>query len=76
MLNITPLVQVFGARRRAQLAHLNAARAQERTMFNLVRRAMHTRFGKDHGFAAIRSVADFQTRVPLRTWEAMWAEYG
>ncbi len=42
---------------------------------SLVRRASETRFGKDHGFAAIKSVADFQARVPLRTWEAMWTDY-
>jgi len=75
MLDITPLLRAFGARRRAQLARLDAAAVQERTLIKLVRRAAETRFGKDHRFDAIRSVADFQARVPLRTWEAMWDEY-
>src|SRR5687768_15490760 len=75
MLDITPLLRAFGARRRAQLARLDAAAVQERTLLKLVRRAAETRFGKDHRFDAIKSIADFQARVPLRTWEAMWSDY-
>jgi hypothetical protein len=75
MLDITPLVRALAARRRAQLARLDARTAQERTLLKLVRHASTTRFGKDHKFGAIGSVADFQTRVPLRNWEAMWTEY-
>jgi hypothetical protein len=75
MLDITPLVRLVAARRRAQLVRMDAATAQERTLMKLVRRAAGTRFGKDHGFAAIRSVTDFQARVPLRTWEVMWTDY-
>ena len=41
----------------------------------LVRRAQATRFGSDHDFASIRSVADFQDRVPLRSYEDFWTEY-
>ena len=32
-------------------------------------------FGRDHDFARIASVADFQARVPLRRYEAMWNDY-
>ena len=41
----------------------------------LVRKATTTRFGRDHGFDAIRSVAEFQSAVPLRTYEALWNDY-
>jgi hypothetical protein len=75
MLDITPLVRILAARRRVQLARMDAASVQERTLMKLVRGAANTRFGKDHGFAAIGSVADFQARVPLRAWEAMWNDY-
>jgi len=75
MLDITPLIRVAAARRRKELASLDAAAAQERELLTLVARAKETRFGREHGFAAIRSVADFQTRVPLRTYEAMWSDY-
>lgn len=41
----------------------------------LVRRAESTRFGRDHGFASIRSVAEFQEHVPLRSYEDFWKDY-
>lgn len=41
----------------------------------MVRRAANTKFGKDHGFSAIRTVAEFQRHVPLRTYEKLWNEY-
>ena len=41
----------------------------------LVRRCELTRFGQDHDFNAIRSVADFQERVPLRWYEDFWNDY-
>jgi hypothetical protein len=48
---------------------------QARTLHRLLHRARATRFGRDHGFDRIRSVADFQRRVPLRTYESLWADY-
>jgi hypothetical protein len=75
MLDITPFLRLLAASRRAQLARFDAAAVQERTLLKLVRRAADTRFGKDHGFAGITNVADFQARVPLRSWEAMWSDY-
>jgi hypothetical protein len=48
---------------------------QERLLLGLVERAAETRFGRDHGFGSIRSVADFQSAVPIRSYEAIWAEY-
>ena len=41
----------------------------------LISKAAHTRFGRDHGFAKISGVKDFQNRVRLRTYEDMWGEY-
>ncbi len=38
-------------------------------------RAKETRFGRDHGFAGITSVADYQARVPLRTYAQHWDDY-
>ncbi len=69
---------VFGrfARRRArQLDRLDTARVQERTLLRLVRHARDTRFGRDHDFAAVRSVTDYQARVPLRDYDAFWSGY-
>jgi hypothetical protein len=54
---------------------MDPAEAQARTLLGLVARARATRFGRDHDFAAIRSVADFQARVPIRTYEDLWEAY-
>lgn len=64
------------ARRRAEsLEQLNPAAAQRATLERLVRRAASTAFGQAHDFARIRTVADYQQRVPLRDYEAFWQEY-
>jgi len=76
MLNATPFLRLYAARRRRQLAAMDAAATQERQLLRLVRRAEQTRFGRDHDFARIRSVADFQRRVPLRRFEDFWRAYG
>jgi hypothetical protein len=87
----SPLIQLAGAppvrtlvnrgflgnarRRVARLAQADPVRVQERTLLGLVRKARATRFGRDHGFGAIRSVADFQAAVPLRSYEDVWRLY-
>lgn len=58
-----------------RLDRLDLARAQEQTLLRLVRRAGATRFGREHGFESIRSVRDYQRRVPLRTYDAFWHDY-
>src|SRR3954453_9405822 len=64
------------ARRRvARLAQSDPVQVQERTLLRLVHTARATRFGRDHGFKAIRTVADFQKAVPLRTYEDVWQLY-
>jgi hypothetical protein len=64
------------ARRRVEtLDRLDVAGAQRRALLKLVRHARDTRFGREHDFAGVRSVADYQARVPLRTYEAFWADY-
>jgi hypothetical protein len=62
-------------RRMARLAAFDPVRMQERTLLRLVHQARRTRFGRDHGFAALRSVADYQRAVPLRTYEDIWQLY-
>src|SRR4051812_19087901 len=62
-------------RRMDQVARLDPVRVQERTLLSLVRKASATRFGRDHHFDEVRSVADFQARVRLRTYEDLWTDY-
>ncbi len=51
------------------------AKVQHDTLLSLVRRARNTRFGRDHDFARIYSVADYQARVPIRDYEFFWNTY-
>lgn len=65
----------FSAYRTVQLNRCSAWRMQQHTLMRLVRHARHTRFGIVHDFKGIRTVADYQRRVPLRTYEAFWNDY-
>ena len=46
-------------------------REQERLLKHLVKRAAHTRFGRDHHFSSVHSVADYQRHVPLRQFHQL-----
>jgi hypothetical protein len=65
----------FARRRVASLEHSDPVEVQRRTLLGLVRKARSTRFGRDHHFAALRSIDDFQKNVPLRTYEELWRQY-
>jgi hypothetical protein len=71
----TPLLRRYARYRLAQLARQDAVAEQQRQLLRLVHRARHTRFGRDHDFASVRSVGDFQERVRLRRYEDMWQTY-
>ena len=58
-----------------RLDHNPAGAQQEKTMIRLIRQAADTAFGRDHGFTAIRTVADYQRQVPLRDYAAFWSDY-
>ncbi|MEJ5277105.1 MAG: GH3 auxin-responsive promoter family protein [Thermogemmata sp.] len=61
--------------RTRQLDTLPIAQVQQNTLLSLIRRAAATRFGQDHDFSRLLSVADYQARVPLRHYEDFWTEY-
>src|SRR5258708_7469562 len=65
----------YAMMRVGELDRLDPVSAQERTLRRLVRKARNTRFGMDHDFDGIRTVGDYQKRVPLRTFEQMWHDY-
>jgi hypothetical protein len=65
----------YARRRTAALDRQSVTAAQDDTLLRLVRRAARTRFGREHGFASIRSVQDYQARVPLRDYDAFWRDY-
>ena len=47
----------------------NVAQTQQQYLLRLVRRNADTNFGRRYGFTSIRSVADYQMRVPLSTYD-------
>jgi hypothetical protein len=62
-------------RRVAQLDQMDAGRVQERALLKMVRHARHARFGREHHFNDIRTVDEYQDRVPIRDYEAFWTDY-
>jgi hypothetical protein len=75
MLNGTPLLKLYARVRLRQLRERNDRAVQEQQLLSLVAKAQDTRFGRNHSFAEIRSVRDFQERVPLRKYDSFWADY-
>ncbi len=74
--NLVNLGFHFDARlRTAALEDADPARIQARTLRRLVRCARRTRFGRDHHFDRIDSIAHFQDAVPIRTYESLWNDY-
>jgi hypothetical protein len=71
----TAALKTYAHFRRRTLAREDAAAAQQAVLTELVTAAASTRFGGDHGFADIRTVADFQARVPLRRYGQLWEDY-
>ena len=49
----------------------NALSDQDRIFNSLIQDARHTTFGKDHGFADIRSHANYSQNVPIEDYEGM-----
>lgn len=47
------------------------AEIQQRKMLDIVRRNRDTEYGREHGFANVRSVEDFQRNVPRNTYETL-----
>jgi hypothetical protein len=54
---------------------LDLARGQARLLLGLLHQAQSTRFGRDHDFRRIRTVADYRRLVPLRSRGDLWRDY-
>ncbi|MEM9221254.1 MAG: GH3 auxin-responsive promoter family protein [Pseudomonadota bacterium] len=75
MIDATILLRGYAKLRATRRRRKPAAKQQLDTLRRLVARAEHTRFGRDHDFAGVRTVADFQARVPLRSYEDFFSTY-
>ena len=71
----TPLLRFYARLRQRDLRRRDYEAIQSRQLLQLLRRAAKTRFGREHGFQSIRSVAEYQARVPLRSYEDFWCDY-
>jgi hypothetical protein len=74
-LTANTLLGWYARHRVARLEKRPVVRVQLETLLALVRHARDTRFGRDHDFGRVRSLADYQARVPLREYEAFWKDY-
>jgi hypothetical protein len=75
MIDATPLLRAYARRRRAQLAADDAVARQREQLLRLVGHAAETPFGRAHDFGHIRTITDFQFRVPLRRYEDFWGDW-
>jgi hypothetical protein len=65
-----PLIARSRALARSFLAETERAEAvQHARLLDLVRRHADSQFGRDHGFAEIRTPAEFRRRVPIRGYD-------
>lgn len=67
------IAKQWAARRARQIARITAEpKAQQQALLKqLLKKAAHTAFGKDHGFAGMASYTDYRTAVPIRDYEAL-----
>ncbi len=75
MLDATPLFRLYARRRLDRLKRQNAAEAQRQQLLRLLAHARDTRFGRDHDFARMHTVEDYQRAVPLRRYDDFWGGY-
>jgi hypothetical protein len=75
MIGATPLLRLYARQRRATLAAEDSVAVQEAQLLRLLHQAAATPFGRAHSFADIRSVAEFQARLPIRTYEDFWRDW-
>ena len=55
--------------RRFELQTKDPIRAQKKILFEYISRNKNTEFGKRHKFSSIKSIEDFQARVPISNYE-------
>ncbi|MCK5823991.1 MAG: GH3 auxin-responsive promoter family protein [Ichthyobacteriaceae bacterium] len=49
----------------------NPVKTQEKVLQNLIKTAKSTKFGKNHNFDKIKTIADFQSNVPVKDYEGL-----
>ncbi|WP_417519503.1 GH3 family domain-containing protein [Minwuia sp.] len=75
MIDATPLLKIAARRRLKALQAQDPAETQAAELMKLLRWARDTAFGRAHGFSNLRTVADFQRAVPIRSYEDFWSDW-
>ena len=75
MIDATPLMKLYARRRLGRIRSVPPAEAQAGELRRLLHWARDTAFGKAHGFGSIRTVEDFRSAVPVRSYEDYWRDW-
>ncbi len=67
----TDIVNRINVRRISQIEHFkeHPEKVQQETFERLLKRASSTEWGKKHGYSSISSIKEYQSRVPVQTYE-------
>lgn len=65
----------YSHRRAKALDRVPVPDTQRQILLKLLKKAQDTRFGRDHNFARIQSIDQFQQAVRVRTYEDFWRDY-
>lgn len=74
MFDVTPILRTYAKKRVRKLNRSDSLTAQKETLLQLCRRSHKTQFAKKHELHEVRTIEDFQRRVPIRTYDEMRAE--
>ena len=75
MIDLSSCLKLYAGYRGIKLKRKECARIQEEQLLRLLCKAKDTKFGQRYDFASIRSVDEYQRRVPLRHYENFWDEF-
>ncbi len=70
---LNSIISLVNIRRLSQIEHfkMNPEEVQQEQLFELVKKARETQIGKYYEYSTIKSIKDFQERVPVQKYEQM-----
>lgn len=74
-MDFTPLLRLYARYRSLQLACQDPVAVQRDQLIGLLQTAKNTTIGRQYNFSEIRSVEEYQSIMPIRTYDDFWNEY-
>ncbi len=70
---LNSIISLVNMRRLSQISHFkeNPEEVQKEQLFELIKKSKDTQHGKYYDFASIKTIKDFQERVPVQKYEQM-----